>query len=379
MKLRIFCDFCAELETFWKALEPFSQHYVFQSYEWLNFGQKTVGEGPQGVTPWIGVVFDDLDDQPRMIFPLGFRRILGARVLEFIGGGQSDYLGPLVHNNWVSDMPKIRSAWDMVRNALPPHDVRHFAKLPACWSETANPMLEIWGATFQDNAYAMQLPESFEAFQARLRPKFRQDTKRQRRRLQGMGALDFEVIDSSDSSWNVVFGEMIEQKRQRYRATGVPDIFSDDKVQQFYRVLPERFSGEGKIHFSFLKLGNEILAAHWGAIHRGRFYYIMPTFKGGKWHAYSTGRLLLENLVEWCIQNGLKVFDCTIGGEDYKKDWCDSVMPLFEHLHLVTPRGLPYLTYVRLQRRAKRNDRVWKGVKFIYSWYRYGRLNGKKS
>lgn len=375
MKLRVFCDFCAELETFWKALEPFSQHYVFQSYEWLNFGQKTVGEGTQGVTPWIGVVFD-LDDQPRMIFPLGFRRILGARVLEFIGGEQSDYLGPLVHNTWVSDMSKIRSAWDMVRNALPPYDVRHFAKLPACWCETANPMLEIFGSTFQDNAYALQLPGNFEALQAGLRPKLRQDTKRQRRRLQGMGTLGFEVVDSSESRWNAVLGEMIEQKRQRFRATGVSDMFVDAAVQQFYREMPKRFAGEGKIHFSILSFNDNILSTHWGAIYRDRFYFLIPTYESGKWRNYSPGRLLLDNLMEWCVQNGLKVFDFTVGGEEYKKDWCDSEMSVFEHLHAVTLVGLPYLGYIRLRRRARRSKRIWGSIKFIYSWFRHGKRNG---
>ncbi len=376
MKLIVFRDFCAELEIFWKTLEPSSQYHVFQSYEWLKFWQKTVGEHSMGIKPWITVVLD-ADDQPRMIFSFGIRRHFGARVLEFLGGGQSDYQGPLIHNGWISDISKIESAWNVTCKALPGHDVRYFIKLPAQWCTEDNPMLKIWKSTFQDNSYSTQLPKSVDEFQSRLRPKLRLDTKRQRRRLSEIGVVKFEVIDNSERC-AAALDVMIEQKRQRYRETGVPDIFSDVAVQEFYRQLPKRFSNEGRIHFSVLRLDDEILASHWGAIHRDRLYFLMPTFDGGKWRPYSPGRLLLENLVEWSIQNGLKVFDFTIGGEDYKKDWCDNGMPLFEHLHVATPLGLPYLGYVRLRRRARRSTRVWGAVRLLYSWFRYGKRNGNK-
>lgn len=376
MKLIVFNDFCAELETFWKALEPSSQHHVFQSHEWLRFWQKTIGARAPGITPWIAVVLD-ADDHPGMIFPFGIRRHFGARVFEFLGGGQADYQGPLIHNDWISDIPKIQSAWNLVCKALPGHDVRHFAKLPAQWCTENNPVLKIWETRFQDNSYFARLPENFNEFQLKLKPKFRSDTNRQRRRLSEIGVVKFEVIDNSDR-WLAALDVMIKQKRQRYRSTGVPDMFADEAAQQFYRHLPEKFADEGKIHFSVVRLDDEILATHWGAVYRDRFYFLIPTYESKKWGAYSPGRLLLDNLMEWCIQNGLKVFDFTVGGEEYKKDWCNGEMPLFEHLHAVTPFGLPYLGYIRLRRRARRSERVWSGITFIYSWFRYGKPNGKK-
>ena len=130
MKLTVFNSFCSELEGLWKELEPVSQHHVFQSYEWLKFWQKTIGEHVLGNTPWIAVVLD-MDNQPRMIFPFCIRRHLGARIFEFLGGGQADYQGPLIHNDWILDIFKVESAWNLVCNALPGHDIRHLVKLPA--------------------------------------------------------------------------------------------------------------------------------------------------------------------------------------------------------------------------------------------------------
>lgn len=375
MRLSIFDSFSEELEKIWKALEPVSQHHAFQCYKWLAFWQKTVGACVLGVHPWIGVISED-GGEPRMIFPFGTRRLLGARVLEFLGGKQSDYLGPLIHKDWIFNSSSIEAAWLMVRVSLPRHDVRHYMKLPARWCDDDNPMLKIWKSAFQDNSYSSRLPQSLDALQARLRPKFRADTTRQRKRLSKIGVVRFEMFDDSDDRKFAPLEAMIEQKRQRCRKMGVPDMFSCKAIQQFYRELPERLSDEGKIHFSVLKLDDEILAAHWGAIHRERFYFLMPTFAGEKWGTYSPGRLLLENLVEWCIQNGLKVFDFTIGGEDYKKDWCNGEMPLFEHLHVITPLGLPYFGYIWLRRRARKNKQIWSFVKVIYAWLQYGKRNG---
>jgi CelD/BcsL family acetyltransferase involved in cellulose biosynthesis len=376
VKLIVFDSFCTELEKLWKELEPVSQHHVFQSHEWLKFWQNTIGDRTLRGVPWIAAVLD-MDDQPRMIFPFGIRRHFGVRVLEFLGGGQADYQGPLIHNGWISDISNVESAWNLVCNALPRHDIRHLVKLPAQWCAEDNPMLRILKCKFQDSSYSSRLPEDVNKFQLRLRPKLKADTHRQRRRLSELGTVKFEVIDKNDT-WLAALDVMIEQKRQRYRSTGVPDMFSDKAVQQFYRELPKRFAEEGRIHFSIVRLDDEILSTHWGAIYRDRFYFLLPTYESEKWGPYSPGRLLLSNLIEWCIQNGLKVFDFTIGGEDYKKDWCNSEMPLFEHLHIVTPIGLPYLSYILLRRRARRSTRVWSSITLIYSWLQYGKRNGNK-
>ena len=143
MKLVIFRDFSPELEVLWKELESSSHPYVFQLYEWLSFGQQTVGDSVLRLKPFIAVVLDK-EDQPRMIFPLGVRRSMGARVLEFLGGGQGDYLGPLIDDSWVTDVEVIRLAWRMVCKELPDHDVRHFVKIPDKWGASANPMLKVW-------------------------------------------------------------------------------------------------------------------------------------------------------------------------------------------------------------------------------------------
>lgn len=317
-----------------------------------------------------------------MIFPFAIRTSLGARLLEFMGGSQSDYNGPLIHIDWISDMPRIQSAWNMVACALPSHDIRHFSKLPGQWPVVENPMLKIWTSRFQDNSYYSRLPETYSEFQAKLRPKLRSDDRRQRRRLSEIGIPKFEIlVDRAEEGcdrWDAAIDAMIEQKSQRLRSSGVPDLFSDVTIQQFYRELPGRLIGQCRAHFSIFGLDDQILATHWGAVHRNRFYFLVPTYSSGEWGTYSPGRLLLNDLIKWSIENRIRVFDFTIGGEDYKKDWCDGEMPLFEHLDAITLLGLPYIGYIRLRRRARRSKRVWGWFTSAYSLVRYGSGIGSK-
>jgi CelD/BcsL family acetyltransferase involved in cellulose biosynthesis len=370
VKIATFDCFGDELEAYWKRLEPVSEHHVFQTYDWLRFWQETVGSAVLQTKPWIAVVLDD-SDEPRIIFPLGIRRIGRIRVLEFLGTSQGDYLGPLIHKDWQRDSRAIEAAWSLVTNELPKHAVRHFVKLPALWVEDQNPLLDILKTNVQDSSYSARLPSTWQEFQSRLRTKLKADNKRQRRRLGERGNLRFEVLKKG-TELTAHIEIMIKQKRERYRATGVPNIFEHSEVGRFYRDLPAIAVGGRCIHFSVLKLDDEVLAAHWGAIYRGRFYYLMPSYAGGDWQNYSPGRLLLESLLEWCIAAKLELFDFTIGGEDYKKDWCEREMRYFEHIKVVTPLGLPYLIYIRLRRWVRRNPRLWSLVRRIYARSKYG-------
>ena len=302
-----------------------------------------------------------------MLIPLAIRRFYGGRVLKFLGEANADYLGPLIDSAWTNEFEKISSGWQMAIRNFPAHDVIHFVKMPEFWGGLNNPLLGIMKCSFQDNAYSSILPGNFDEFRKRLKKKLRQDNNRQRRRLKKLGNLSFQIFDADDEARDRALDVMVEQKRKRYLATGVPDIFSIEEVRRFYKNLFANWTSDGYVHFSVLKLDQEILATHWGMAWRGRFYYIIPTYDSDKWRAYSPGRLLLENLIEWSIEKGFNVFDFTIGGEEYKRYWCDTEMPYFESLSMRFPFGIPYFLYIKLRRYAKKKPKVWNMVVYCYS------------
>ena len=118
---------------------------------------------------------------------------------------------------------------------------------------------------------------------------------------------------------------MINQKRKRYISSGVRDIFSDPDVQKFYRSIEIELGISGRVHLTGLLLGDQVLATHWGAVYKKRFYLLMPTYSY-EWNKFSPGRLLLERLMDWAINYEVKIFDFTIGSEEYKKNYCNAEM-----------------------------------------------------
>ena len=140
-----------------------------------------------------------------------------------------------------------------------------------------------------------------------------------------------------------IIGSMTLQNSRRYKDTGVWDMLSVPEHKAFYEKLAEISDEFINIHCSALFAGTTSVATHVGLVGQSTFYYPMPAHEGGDWEKYSPGRLLLEHLLEWLIQNNLQVFDFTVGGEHYKKDWCDTETQLFETLEAITLKGKIYV------------------------------------
>ena len=111
---------------------------------------------------------------------------------------------------------------------------------------------------------------------------------------------------------------MLHQKDRHHRETGRDDRLASAADRDFYLSATQRLHGRGLIHVSALMLDDRVLATHWGALWKGRLVWLMPSYEGGEWAAYSPGRLLLEDLLEWSFERGLREFDFTIGDEPYK-------------------------------------------------------------
>lgn len=335
LQVNIYHFFDKKLEDIWHNLEHDCDHFVFQSYEWLAHWQRTIGQTAYGIEPIIAIISDS--NRPVAIFPFGIRRLRNLRILEFLGGVQSDYNAPLILPR-VSESIQFRFLWNMMLDSLPSHDVRHFTRMPQQLGNLRNPILDMVPSFFEGAAYAATLPDSWELFRQRLPIRFQKDNARMVRRLTEMGRLEF-VIANTASEFGDVVGTMLAQKEHQYKETGARNILSDINTCNFYRELVCAVGSQGNIHMSTLMLDGHILATHLGAIYRGRFYYLLPSFSRGALEKFSPGRLLLEKLVQWAISNKIKIFDFTCGGESYKKIWCDSEMPLYRSSQPLTLRG----------------------------------------
>ena len=345
--IRIYSSFSGELEEKWKRLEEQYAWSPFLTFRWLSHWQAIVGEPALGMKLQIVVLTHK--DVVTGILPLGVRKIKGVTVLEWLGGIHADYMGPLLHADYLIPATEFTALWHQISAQIAKHDVVYLRRQPGKLETVINPFVAFLPAKHNETSFQTTLNGSWDEFcKTRFKKKIQLDSRRQRLRVQELGILRFVIADSAETAGTII-DKMIAYKRQRYLAMGVTDYLASEKHRQFYLQLPEGLKkGIAKLHCAALTVDDQIIATHVGMVMNDTFYYLMPANDGEIWQRYSAGRLLLENLLEWAFHNGLKVFDFTIGAEDYKKNWCDSERLLYDYFKPANLKGKAYGKYINL-------------------------------
>tara|TARA_B110001450_G_scaffold256385_1_gene286679 strand:+ start:15488 stop:16603 length:1116 start_codon:yes stop_codon:yes gene_type:complete len=364
MKAKVFYEFNEELASLWSDFESDAHFLPFQSYEWQRYWNTEVGQPKYKIDVCIVVCL--VDDRVRAIFPFGIKRAIGARILGFLGQDEGDYSAPLLGPKMGPN--EFKDIWIEVLAVIPCHDVVYFRNMPKLINQSDNLLLENIATQHIEFSYSTTLPNSFEEYSLRLSKSMLKDNKRMVRRLSELGELKFAVLETPED-FNKVIDVMISQKESRYILSGARNIFTDKSVRTFYSNIFNLLSKGFGMHLSALTLDDEILATHLGIRNRDQFYYLMPTFNhDDKWRKFSLGRIHLEKLVDWAIDNGINKFDFTIGGESYKSIWCDGEMAIYRHLKLRSFRGTIYYRYLLVLELIKSNPLLKKSALKILSW-----------
>jgi CelD/BcsL family acetyltransferase involved in cellulose biosynthesis len=84
-------------------------------------------------------------------------------------------------------------------------------------------------------------------------------------------------------------------------------------------------------HTSALMVGNQMIAGNFGLVWRNRFYGLIQSSDFENYRTYSPGNHLLVEIIRWCCENGVSLFDFSIGSETYKERWADNKEQLYRH------------------------------------------------
>ena len=139
-----------------------------------------------------------------------------------------------------------------------------------------------------------------------------------------------------------------QKPRHELSAQDKEDIeYQVDK--KFYQKMPSQISQSSRVHCSILKLDEEIIALHWGVVDMNIFYYLMPAYSSKNWSKYSPGKILLEDLMVSCKENGINVFDFTSGDEPYKKIWSNDSFPIALTIRSNSIKGNAYIIFLNFK------------------------------
>ena len=119
-------------------------------------------------------------------------------------------------------------------------------------------------------------------------------------------------------------GIFIDQHIRRWQQTSTPSRFCDDETRRFFEELVLRLGGTGWLDFSVIRLDDKPLAYHFGFCYAGTLTWYKPSFEIAE-ARHSPGLLLIRNLIERALDEGLNEIDFTIGPEQFKSRFTNHV------------------------------------------------------
>ncbi|MBF0208634.1 MAG: GNAT family N-acetyltransferase [Oligoflexia bacterium] len=355
-----------EAKDTWIAFQKDSDFYPFQSYEWIYTWYKTVGK-KNGVVPVIFKI--TIGDEDRLLLPMKVVRRKGLRVLKWLSDDKVfDYQGPIIKRK-ISSIGDVdyRKLVKRLHQSFPFFDYVDLLSQPEDIHEVPNGFALIGNCNKQCFARYLKIDNDWKSYyEKEIDSKIRRDTVRQKERLQKIDELKFVIVDNytKESDIEKVYSAFVMQKERRYQETNFYNLFADEGYRKFYRRLLSSELIDGSlnvgddakkfnVHLSALYLGREIIATHFGLYDEKRYYYLMPTYKSKEIAKYSPGRILMLYLMEWAFDRGVKIFDFTIGAEQYKDTWCNGYMNFYRHEEPITYKGNLYHCLLQSKRWMK--------------------------
>tara|TARA_B110000003_G_C16629518_1_gene526104 strand:+ start:306 stop:1433 length:1128 start_codon:yes stop_codon:yes gene_type:complete len=359
IKILEYNAFNSSLESYWNKIANFSNHSCFQSYDWCFNWYINVGIN-RDIDLKIIVVIEN--DRPIMLLPFVIEKSLFLKKLKFISYDLADYTN-IIYLDTLSQK-KISSVFDFCIGSINGFDILIFDKVPSLINLKKNLFINSFIKKKRGVSYQMLLPNNKDDLSKIIKKKVFSDTKRQIRRLRNDYNVKFNFVSNLHDIDTSLLDEFINQKRARFNSTGAKDIFNDIIIQNFYKNYYAKFSNVN-LHFSWLTANNEVIATHWGVTKDDCFYFLVPTFSSSKWNKYSPGKILLQNLLEWSIDNNFSVFDFTIGAENYKKVYCNSKFELFHFVKFVSFKSHLLWLYYKFVDFAYNSNKVKSYIIFL--------------
>lgn len=170
-----------------------------------------------------------------------------------------------------------------------------------------------------DSWWAVELPESWEAYLADLSKSHRKQLRRLDRDVLQSDRVRWHPVASADAlpaAWSV----LVDLHQKRRRSLGEPGCFASRAFHEFHREVAERFQRNGALRLSWLELDGSPVAAEYHVAGQTTTY----AYQGGvdpTRLAEEPGRLSTIQCMRAAIAAGQRRFDFLRGDEPYKAHW----------------------------------------------------------
>lgn len=221
-----------------------------------------------------------------------------------------------------------------------------------------NPMVSSFSMLHPSGAHSARLVPDWQAFYiSKTSGDNRRRDRARRRQLEEQGEVRFLTASDraeSDAALDVLF----DYKGSSLERMGARNIVASARHQEFFRTV----AISDAVHVSRLDVGGHCVAVNLGMMTRGCYYHILTTFDHNL-RRFGPGAMHLRELMRYAIEHNCAVFDFTVGDEQFKRDWADTHLALYDHVRAVSFVGhiaaFRLVTWRRLKRHIKQSPRFW--------------------
>ncbi|MFH2072014.1 MAG: GNAT family N-acetyltransferase [Actinomycetota bacterium] len=296
---------------------------IFLTHAWVGAWRSTIGADEQLL---IGVARQPSDGRVVGIAPFSVaeRRMgpvsVGALRMAGSGRAASDHLDLIIrhgHPHVAGELWRattLRRTWDLLDlDGLRPGShlsrvlLRRKGDRDAYVTTNPCPVLE--------------LPETWDEYQASLGRNLRQNLRRYARRLDDeAGAPVVERMVVSEAGVVDTVEEMARFHQQIRTARGDAGSFADPRMIDFHRAAALRFLDAGRLRLHRLDVGGSLVAAI-SCFRHGETVSFYTTGYDPAFGGYGPGRRIMAVAIRSAIEEGARRFDFLRGDEAYKQAW----------------------------------------------------------
>jgi len=240
--------------------------------------------------------------------------IYSAGQLEF------DYHDPIASKDLSDDLKS--SFWLALKEELVASDDRidvvEIPRIRDIWKREDNSLLKpVAKAPYID----LKGFNTFEDFSKGLHSKMRRDIGRQKRRMNELGSLELKHIRDINKALEIL--PTLEKVRKEKWVVA-------NRTKDFYRNLVILGLKSGIVQLSVLESDGKAICWHLGFLYKGKYYNYIMVFNP-EMAAFSPGKIHLAMIIEEAIKLKLDIFDFMLGVEDYKFQWANGSVDLYEY------------------------------------------------
>ena len=324
---------CFGLPAWRELLAGDPDRHIFASPRWNKLWWEEFGAGKD-----LFLVVMKRGDAVAGVVPLYRKHDGGKKVLRFVGGiDLTDYLGPICSLEDRADVADTLVEWLATTEVEWDEFDAHNMPVPFGFAEFLVERADRKGLPFtmdqEETSAVLLLPADWDTYLGSLDAKERRELKRKRRRL---------GREHPDASFRTATAETLESDLRLFvemhrGAEGHKGHFMKPEIATFFERVARSFVEVDWLRLDLLEIGGRAVASTFSFQTDTTFYLYNSAYEPDA-ARLSPGLVLVSQLVQRSIEEGLTQFDFLRGPERYKYQLGAQAVPL-HNVRLLNPRS----------------------------------------